>query len=86
MDTNVIVIDRINAIAVGNGVVRIECLAASPSGQEKPSGTLLIPAVVAGPVIQSLVSAMQELDKKAREAAVAGGSSGAFRRLSRPGT
>ena len=76
MDTNVIVIDRINAIAVGNGVVRIECLAASPSGQEKPSGTLLIPAVVAGPVIQSLVGAMQELDKKAREAAVAGGGGG----------
>ncbi len=76
MDTNVIVIDRINTISVGNGIVRIECMASSPSGQEKPSGTLLIPAVVAGPVIQSLVGAMQELDKRAREAAHGGGASG----------
>jgi hypothetical protein len=77
MDTNVIVIDRIAHVAVANGLLRIECVSAatSSSGQEKPSGTVLIPAVVAGQVIQSLVAAIQELDKKAREAAAA--SSGA---------
>jgi len=75
MDTNVIIVDRINTVSVGNGIVRVECMAASPSGQDKPSGTLLIPAVVAGQVIQSLVSAIQELDKKVRETAVAGGVS-----------
>ena len=42
-------------------------MAGSPTGQDKPSGTLLIPAVVVGQVIYSLVGAMQELDKKVRE-------------------
>ena len=73
MDTNVILGDRIANVAIANGVLRIECVSAATSspGQEKPSGTVLIPAVVAGQVIQFLVAAVQELDKKAREAAVA---------------
>ena len=75
MDTNVIIVDRINTISVGNGIVRVECMAASPTGQDKPSGTLLIPAVVAGQVIQSLVGAMQQLDKKIRETTAAGAAS-----------
>ena len=68
-----IVVDRIANIAVSNGIVRIECAAVSASGQEKPSGTMLIPANLAGPVVHSLVKGMQELDKKLREAAIAGG-------------
>lgn len=76
MDTNVILVDRIANVAVANGVLRIECTCASSSGQEKPSGTVLIPAVVAGQVIQSLVNALQELDKKAREAAAASSGAG----------
>ena len=76
MDTNVILVDRIANVAVANRVVRIECVCASSSGQEKPSGTVLIPAVVAGQVIQSLLNAMQELDKKAREAAAAQSDAG----------
>jgi len=61
MDTNVIVIDRIAHVAVANGLLRIECVSAatSSSGQEKPSGTVLIPALVAGQVIQSLVAAIR---------------------------
>ena len=73
MDTNVILVDRIGNVAVANGVVRVECTCASSSGQEKPSGTVLIPAVVAGQVIQSLLNALQDLDKKAREARAASG-------------
>ena len=78
MDTNVILVDRITNVAVANGVLRVECAAASASssGQEKPSGTVLIPAVVAGQVVQTLINAMQELDKKAREAAAASGTQG----------
>ncbi len=45
----------------------------SASGQEKPSGTVLIPANVAGAVVQSLVNGMQELNKKHREAMAASG-------------
>jgi len=67
METNVIVVDRISNIAVSNGILRIECVSVSAAGEEKPSGTVLIPANVAAPVVQSLVNGMQELDKKLRE-------------------
>jgi hypothetical protein len=43
METNVIVVDRISNIAVSNGILRIECVSMSASGQEKPSGTVLDP-------------------------------------------
>ena len=66
---NLMVVERIANIAVSNGIVRIECAAVNAAGQEKPSGTMLIPANLAGPVVHSLVKGMQELDKKLREAA-----------------
>ena len=69
METNLMIVERIANIAVSNGIVRIECVAVNAAGQEKPSGTMLIPANLAGPVIHSLVKGMQELDKKLREAA-----------------
>ena len=71
METNLMVVERIANIAVSNGIVRIECVALNAAGQEKPSGTMLIPANLAGPVVHSLVKGMQELDKKLREAAAA---------------
>ena len=71
MEANVIVIDRIASVAVANGLLRIECVSLSAGGQEKPSGTLLIPANVAGPIVQSLVTGLQELDKKMRGAGAA---------------
>jgi hypothetical protein len=67
MDTTSIVVDRIGAIAMMNGVLRIECVAMSAAGQEKASGTLLIPANVATTVVQSLIKGMQELDRKLRD-------------------
>jgi hypothetical protein len=71
METSVIVTDRISNMAVSNGILRIECVAVNAAGQEKPSGTVLIPANVAGAVVQSLINGMQELDKKRREAMAA---------------
>ena len=79
METKVILIDGIANVAMANGLLRIECVAAGTSssgGQEKPSGTILIPAMVAGQVVQMLVNAMQELDKKARESMASGGGGG----------
>jgi hypothetical protein len=67
METSVIVTDRISNMAVSNGILRIECVAVNAAGQEKPSGTVLIPANVAGAVVQSLINGMQELEKKRRE-------------------
>ena len=63
-----LVVDRIGAIAIMNGVLRIECTAVNAAGQETASGTLLIPANVAGAVVQSLVNGMQQLDRKVRDA------------------
>jgi hypothetical protein len=71
MDTTLIVVDRIGAIAIMNGVLRIECMAVNAAGQEKASGTLLIPANVAAAVVQSLVTGMQELERKVRDATAA---------------
>jgi hypothetical protein len=66
-----IVIDSLKEIVFHNGVLRIECMAAGPNGTLTPSGTLVIPGPVAGPVVHSLGKAIEELDKKLREQAAA---------------
>jgi hypothetical protein len=76
MDANVILVDRIANVTVANGVLRLECVSMSSTDQEKASGTVLIPVVVAGQVVQGLVNAMQDLDKKVREAAAASAGTG----------
>ena len=73
METHMIVVERIANMAMMNGILRIECVAVNAAGQERPSGTMLIPANLAGPVVHSLVNGMQEPDKKLREAAAGGG-------------
>ena len=60
-------IDGIKTITMQNGVLRIDCVAAGPNNEERPSGTLLIPANQVGQVVRALTQAMQELEKKIRE-------------------
>ena len=62
-----ILIDGINNITLHANVVRIECAKAGPDGKPQPSGTLLIPGVSAGQVMQALINGLQELSKKLRE-------------------
>lgn len=64
---SMIMVDGIKDIVFHNGIVRIDCLSAGPNGEQRPSGTIVIPANVTGPILQSLANAMQELDKKIRE-------------------
>ena len=64
---NQTLIDGIANIAIQNGVVRIDCVAAGADGQARPSGTLVIPGAIIGPVLNALVQGVQELDKKLRE-------------------
>ncbi|MFO1084349.1 MAG: hypothetical protein U1E21_07290 [Reyranellaceae bacterium] len=64
---SMIMVDGIKDIVFHNGIVRIDCLAAGPNGEQRASGTIVIPANVTGPILQSLANAMQELDKKIRE-------------------
>jgi hypothetical protein len=64
-----VLIDAIKAVVFHNGVLRIDCVAAGPNNEERPSGTLLIPGNQAGPILGALTQAVQELDKKVREQA-----------------
>ncbi len=64
---SIILVDGIKDVMFHNGIVRIECLSAGPNNEQRPSGTLVIPGNVTGPVLQALVNAIQELDKKIRD-------------------
>jgi hypothetical protein len=64
---SVTLIDGVKTVAFNNGILRIDCIEAGPNGEERPSGTLLIPGNQAGQVLQALVKATQELDKRLRE-------------------
>ena len=66
---SIVLIDGIKDVVFHNGIVRIDCIAAGPDNSQRPSGTLVIPGNVAGPVLQMISNAMQELDKKIREQA-----------------
>ena len=74
MESNVILVDRITNVTVTNGIMRVECASMVAGGPDKPSGTVLIPVLVARQVVQVLVNSMQELEKKAREAMAASGA------------
>ena len=68
-----ILADGIGNITLHNGVVRIECAAVGTDGKPHPSGTLIIPGAVAGPVLEALVKGMKELEKKLHEQQAAAG-------------
>jgi hypothetical protein len=64
-----IFIDGVKSVTMHNGVLRLDCVAAGPNNEERPSGTVLIPANQAAVVLRALTQAVQELDKKIREQA-----------------
>jgi hypothetical protein len=68
---SVMLIDRIATVVLHNNLVRIDCVMSGPNQEERAAGTLLIPGNVAGPILQSLIKSMQELEKRLREQAAA---------------
>jgi hypothetical protein len=68
--TSQILIDGVKAVAIHNGLLRVDCVAAGPNNEERSSGTLLIPGNQAGPILRALTQAMQKLDKRSREQAL----------------
>ena len=64
-----ILIDAISNVTVANGLVRVDCVSVGPNNEQRPSGTLLIPAAQVGPVLNALVNAMKELQRKQQEQA-----------------
>jgi hypothetical protein len=64
---SVILIDGLKTVGFHNGILRIECTEAGPNGEERASGTLLIPGNQAGLVLKALVDATRELEKRLRD-------------------
>ena len=64
-----ILIDAISNVTVAGGLLRVDCLAVGPKGEQRPSGTLLIPGPQAASVLTALVNAMKELQRKQQEQA-----------------
>jgi hypothetical protein len=62
-----VLIDRVAAVVFQNNILRFDCVSSGPEGVERHSGTLLIPANQAGVILQTLVNATAELDKKIAE-------------------
>ncbi len=71
---SVVLIDAFKSIVFHNGVLRIDCVAAGPNNEERPSGTLLIPGNQVVAVLQSLTQGVQQLEKKIREQAQPAGA------------
>ena len=64
-----ILIDAVSNVTLANGVVRVDCVIIGPNDEQRPSGTLLIPGLQAGAVLNALVNALQELQRKQQEQA-----------------
>lgn len=66
---SITLIDSVKSVTFHNGVLRIDCITVGPNSEERPSGTLLIPGGQARQVLNALVGATQELEKRLREQA-----------------
>ena len=64
-----VLIDVVKSVTFHNGLLRIDCVAHGANNEERPTGTLLIPGNLAGPILGALTQAVQDLEKKVREQA-----------------
>ena len=64
-----ILIDAIANVTFAGGLLRVDCVALGPNKEQRQSGTLLIPASQAGPVLTALVNAMKDLQRKQQDQA-----------------
>ena len=64
-------IDGIKSITLHGNVVRIHCVVVGADGKQEDAGTLLIPGSEVGPIMQTLVNGLQEMQKQIRERAAA---------------
>jgi hypothetical protein len=64
-------IDGIKSITMHSNVVRIHCAVVGPDGKQEDAGTLLIPGGEVGPIMQTLIKGLNEMEKQIRERAAA---------------
>jgi hypothetical protein len=67
IEMSLTLIDGIKAVSLHNNIVRIDCISIGPNNEERPSGTLVIPAIRAGQIVHALTQALQDLGNKLRE-------------------
>ena len=63
-----IMIEKLGAVSMRAGVVRIQTMATGADGEDRVSGELVIPASQFGQVVGSLNNAGQQLQAKIQEA------------------
>lgn len=63
-----ILFEKLGAVSLRNGVIRIQCMATTADGSEQQSGELVIPAVAYGMVAGGFQAAGKQLREKIEEA------------------
>ncbi len=65
---NFIMIEKIGAVSLKNGVVRLQCMATAADGTDQVTGELVIPAIQYGMVAGAFQAAGKQLREKIEEA------------------
>jgi hypothetical protein len=65
---NFMMVEKLGAVSMRGGVVRIQCMAIGADGKEQVTGELLIPAVQYGQVAGGMQAAAKQLNEKIEEA------------------
>jgi hypothetical protein len=63
-----IMIEKIGAVSLRNGVIRMQCMATAADGTEQQTGELVIPAIAYGMVAGAFQGAAKQLRDKIEEA------------------
>ena len=65
---SVLMIEKLGAVSLKNGMIRLQCMATMADGQDQVTGELLIPAVAFGQVSGGFQAAGKQLQEKIEEA------------------
>ena len=65
--TSTIIADAVQSVTLTNGIVRIRLAKIVGDNEVQESGTLLIPANQAGPIVDVLASSLKEISDKLSE-------------------
>jgi hypothetical protein len=63
-----ILVEKLGAVSLRGGLVRVQCLSTGADGEERVSGEMVIPAVAFGQVAGSLQSAGKQLQERIEQA------------------
>jgi len=61
-------VEKLGAVSMRNGVVRVQCITTGADGQDKITGELLIPAIQYTQIVNALQYAGKQLQEKMEQA------------------